>query len=61
MQAERHSLSKGNPKFFKIDFREVVGNYFHNDARFVIFHLDPSNHQQPFEGLLKLAISKQIP
>ena len=50
MQAERHSLSKETPQNFQ-HLREVVGNYFHNATRFVIFHLDPSNYQTAFRGI----------
>ena len=50
MQAECHSLSKETPQNFQ-HLREVVGNYFHNGARFVIFQLDPSNYQIAFQGI----------
>ena len=50
-QAERHSLSKETPPKNFEDLREVVGNYFHNAARFVIFHEDPSNYQTAFRGI----------
>ena len=50
MQAERHSLSKETPQNFQ-HLREVVGNYIHNGARFVIFQLDPSNYQIAFQGI----------
>ena len=51
MQAERHSLSKETPQIFQ-HLREVVETiYFHNGARFVIFHLDPSNYQIAFQGI----------
>ena len=51
MQAERHSLSKETPQKNFQDLREVVGNYFHNVARFVILHKDPSNYQTAFRGI----------
>ena len=45
MQVERYSLSKETPQKNFQDLREVVGNYFHNVARFVILHQE-TDYQQ---------------
>ena len=50
LQAERRSLSKETPQNFQY-LTEVVEIYFYNVARFVIFHLDPSNYQTAFQGI----------
>ena len=40
---------RNSPKF--PTFERSRRNYFHNGARFVIFHLDPSNYQIAFQGI----------